>query len=164
MIRLIPFLLGSALLLPTSCMAEVRPAPAASDIWNEPAASSVRTVGSTAPSAAPSAAQLEPTFAPDGKMVDPAASRASALSLDGFVGYYPRHSELKLGAALVLPGFTVLRPEIQVADNVIGLGVGYRLPLRVLTEALSVSIGAAVSWDVARHEPEVSVYVARLVF
>ena len=93
-----------------------------------------------------------------------AAARGAAFTLDGFVGFYPRHSELKLGAALVLHNGAWVRPELQVAENVVGLGVGFKLPLSVFGAVLDISAGAGVDWDTSRHEWEGHAYLARVVF
>lgn len=98
------------------------------------------------------------------KLADPPARRGVDLSLDTFVGFYPRHDELKLGLALVLENGQHLRPELQVADNTIGVGIGYKLPLKIFADALSISIGAGVSWDTSRHEWTGSAYLAKVLF
>lgn len=103
-------------------------------------------------------------FNEQGEVTNAAARRGVGLSLDGFVGYYPRHDEIKLGLSLVLNNEGPFRPSLQVADNVVGVGAAWKLPLSVFADALSLSVGAAVSYDTARQEYQGSVYLARLVF
>lgn len=173
----------SLALLSTSLLAEVRQ-PSARDLFEEaPAAAEVteRQVRlaeradelerQAAAAPAPTARELAPRFVEEegpkrGKMIDPPAARASSLTFDGWVGYLPRSNELKLGVAWV-PAFAngeYLRGQLQVGENVIGPALGFKLPLRIFTEALSISVGVGVLWDVQRDEVTTNVYVARLVF
>jgi hypothetical protein len=91
-------------------------------------------------------------------------ARGAAFTLDGFAGFYPRHQELKLGVALVLHNGEHWRPELQVANNSIGAGLGWKLPLKLLGAVLDISVGAGVGWDTARHEWQGQAYLARVVF
>lgn len=183
--RLIGSLVCSAALLATSLSAEVR-APSARDLFtDEPAAMTgveimdrqerlaeraeeLERLAAAAP--APTARELAPRFVEDGpkagKIIDPPAERASALSFDAWAGYVPQAEQLKLGLAWA-PSFArvgALRGQLQVGENVIGPAVGVRLPLSVFTEALSLSVGAAYLWDTQRRDWVPSIYIARLVF
>ncbi len=104
------------------------------------------------------------TYGAGGRIEDTRARRSLALQFDGWAGYLPRHSELKLGAALVLEDGDRTRVEAQIGENVIGLGFGLKLPLHLATNVLQVSFGPAIYWDVARHEWEGAVYLAHVAF